>query len=140
MKRVTVILLSFFMVISFFGCARNHRTDITIEEIVAIYEAAGYIVYSGFYDEKLDYGEIAYVQANHPNGDYIYFSIFETDADAKAYKEEFYHPAMMGLFSVIFGDPSWSKWEVCGCIVAQYDDENLFAPFEDLLITGKMGS
>lgn len=58
---------------------------------------------------------------------------FETEADAKAYKREFYHPVMMGLFSVIFGEPSWQRWEVYGCIVVEYDNSDYMQPFEKLL-------
>ena len=131
MKRFLCLFFALLLLVS--GCSSRHPTDISREEIIATYEAAGYSVSSRVYEEKLDRGEIAYVQADHPNGDYIYFVIFETEADAKAYKAELYHPGMMGLFSVIFGDPSWPRWEVYGCIVVQYDDPNHFYPFEGLL-------
>lgn len=130
MKRYIALILTLLML--FLSGCTGTRTDITREEIVGAYEAAGYSVWTDIYDEPLEEGEIAYVQANHPDGDYIYFSIFETEEDAKAYKEEYYHPAMMGLFSVIFGDPSWQQWEVCGCIVAQYDEPDFFEPFREL--------
>lgn len=130
MKRCLLFLLAVIVLLA--GCASD-RTDITREEVVAAYEEAGYDVSSLVYDEKLEYGQIAYVQANHPNGDYIYFVFFETEAEAAAYKEEFYHPGMMGLFSAIFGDPSWQRWEVHGCIVAEYDDPVFYQVFEQLL-------
>lgn len=130
MKRLMLILLPALLLLC--GCASS-RTDITREEIVAAYENAGYCVTSRVYDEKMDYGAVAYIQANHPDGDYIYFSIFETPEEAKAYKKEFYHPAMMSLFSVIFGDPCWPRWEVHGCIVVEYDDPDFLEPFNDLL-------
>ena len=130
MKRCFVILLSLLLLLG--GCSAK-RTDITREEIVAAYEAAGYSVSSRDYDEPLDYGQVAYVQADHPDGDYIYFSIFETPEQAKAYKEEFYHPAMMGLFSAIFGDPSWQRWQVHGCVVAEYDEPEFYEIFLNLL-------
>ena len=131
MKRWIVCLLAFALL--FLGGCGSDRTDISLEEIVTAYEEAGYSVSFRFYDEKLDYGQVAYVQANHPDGNYIYFSIFESEADAEGYKKEFYHPAAMGLFSVIFGEPSWQRWEVYGCIVAQYDEADFLKPIEDLL-------
>ena len=130
MKRVFLVMLLILLLLS--GCAAT-RTDITQEEVVAVYEAAGYEVWTDTYDVKLDYGQIAYVQANHPDGDYIYFSIFGTEEEAQAYKKQFYHPMMMGLFSVIFGDPSWSRWEVYGCIVAEYDRTEFFDVFKNLV-------
>ena len=132
MKRLFAALVTLILIISVCGCA-GKRTNISREEIVAAYEAAGYSVSSKVYDEALGYGQIAYVQADHPNGDYIYFAIFQSEADAKSYKSQFYHPGMMGLFSAIFGDPSWPTWKVYGCIVVQYDDPNHFYPFEGLL-------
>lgn len=130
MKKFVTLLLAVLLLLS--GCSSKYRTDVTREEIVAAYEDAGYSVWTESYYEKQEHGEIAYVQANHPDGDYIYFTFFETEEDAKAYKEEFYHPGMMGLFSAIFGDPSWPRWEVCGCVVAEYDNPDFFEPFEDL--------
>ena len=132
MKNLKLFILVFLVIYLLAGCA-GKRTDISREEIVAAYEDAGYNVWTDVYDEPLDFGEIAYVQANHSDGDYIYFSIFETPEQAKAFKKEYYHPGMMGLFSVIFGDPSWQRWEVYGCIVVQYDETEFAAPFERLL-------
>ena len=131
MKRFIALLFALLLLLS--GCSSKVRTDVTPDEIVAAYKAAGYTVWSEMYDEKLDYGEIGYIQANHPDGEYIYFSIFESEEDAEAYKEEFYHPGILGLFSVIFGDPSWLRSEVYGCIVVEYDNAVLYEPFEELL-------
>lgn len=130
MKRLVPILL---LICLLLGSCASRSTNITREDIVEAYEAAGYSVSSRAYDEKLDYGQIGYVQADHPNGDYIYFSIFETAEEAAAYKKELYHPVMMGLFSVIFGEPSWQRWKVYGCIVAQYDEPDFLNPFINLL-------
>ena len=132
MKRLIALLLLISLLM--FGCtAPDYRDDITLEEIVAAYEAAGYSVWWEVYEEKLDIGEIGSIQANHPNGEYIYFSFFKSEEEAKAYKEEYYHPSAMWLFSVIYGQPSWLCWEVYGCFVVQYDDPELFKPFQELL-------
>ena len=131
MKRVLIVVLSFALL--FGGCAPQYRTDVTREEIVAAYQAAGYSVWTDTYDEKLEHGEIAYVQANHPDGDYIYFSFFESEEEAKAYKDEYHHPIAMGLFSIIYGDPSWVRCKVYGCIVVEYDEPAFFEPFEELI-------
>lgn len=72
MKQLIRWMLIVSMLLSICGCARR-RTDISLEEIVAAYDAAGYDVSSGLYDETLEYGQIGYVQAEHPDGNYIYF-------------------------------------------------------------------
>ena len=132
MKQLIRWMLIVSMLLSICGCTQ-HAADITAEDIVVAYEAAGYRVSSKLYDETLEHGQIGYVQAEHPDGDYIYFAIFENEEAAKAYKKEFYHPAMLGLFSAIFGDPSWQRWEVYGNIVVQYDHLKFMKPFKDLL-------
>ena len=131
MKKIAALLMVVLLLLC--SCSSKYHTDITPEEIVAVYEVAGFNVSSHTYDEVLEYGQTGYVRADHPDGGYIYFTVFETDEDAKAYKKDFYHPGMMGLFSVIFGDPSWQRWEVYGCVVAEYDNPDFFEPFEELL-------
>jgi hypothetical protein len=130
MKRIFVFVLALSLLLV--GCTRRN-CDVGREQIVEAYEAAGYNVSTGVYEQPLEYGQTAYIQANHPDGEYIYFTFFETEADAKAYKREFYHPVMMVLFSVIFGEPSWQRWEVYGCIVVEYDNSDYMQPFEKLL-------
>ena len=133
MKKLLAVFLTLALLLSFAACEPQYGTDVTREEIIAAYKASGYSVSSQIYGEKLEHGVIGYIRADHPDGEYIYFSIFETEADAQAYKDEFYHPAAKGLLSVIFGDPSWQRWEVYGCIVAQYGDPGYMEPFKELL-------
>ena len=128
MKRFLSILL---LIALLCGCSSQQR-GITLEEIVEAYEAAGYSVWADTYEEALEEGQIASVQANHPDGDYIYFSFFETEEQAAAYKKEFYHPMVMGLFAVIYGDPSWPRWKVYGNIVVEYDNPEFFEVFQKL--------
>ena len=131
MKRVMIAILV--LTLLFSGCAAQTPRDVTPEEIVKAYQDAGYVVWSDMYDETLDEGEIGYIQANHPDGDYIYFTIFATEKEAQAYKEEYYHPLAMGLFSAIYGEPSLVRWEVHGNIVAEYDQPEFYEVFENLL-------
>ena len=133
MRKLLAVLLSLTLLLSFAACEPQYRTDVTREEIIASYKASDYSGSSQSYGEKLEHGVIGYIRADHPDGEYIYFSIFETEADARVYKDEFYHPTGMGLFSAIYGDPSWQRWEVYGCIVAQYDDPECVEPFKELL-------
>ena len=127
--------IAFFLLIIllFNGCAATGK-DVTREEIIAAYEKAGYEVWSRVYDEPMEYGLMGYIKAQHPDGDYIYFSIFETEEQAKAYKQEFYHPMAHGLFLSIFaGEVYVPKWEVYGCFVVQYENPEFFQPHEKLV-------
>ena len=114
------------------GCARN-ESDLSMETIAMAYRAAGYSVSCKWYDEPLDEGQIGYLQADHPDGDYIYFSFFASEEDAEQYKDTYYHPGAMWLFSVIYGEPAWPQWRVYGSIVAEYDDRDLLEPLNQLM-------
>ena len=131
MKRLLSAIMVLFVLL-FSGCAAT-RDDVTTEEIIAAYQDAGFSVSSGMYDEPLERGQVGYIQADHPDGDYIYFAIYESEEAAKAAKEELYHPGMMGLFSFLYGDPSWQRWEVHGNIIVEYDDPEFYDTFEELL-------
>lgn len=129
-KWIAVFLL---IILLFNGCAATGK-DVTREEIIAAYEKAGYEVWSRIYDEPMEYGLMGYIKAQHPDGDYIYFSIFETEEQAKAYKQEFYHPMAHGLFLSIFaGEVYVPKCETYGCFVVQYENPVFFTVFQNLL-------
>ena len=128
-KWIAVFLL---IILLLNGCAAT-PTDITREEIIAAYEQAGYSVVSRDYEQPGEYGEIGFVKADHPSGDYIYFSVFETEEQAKTYKQECYHPAMMGLFLSIFaGEIYVPRWEVYGCFVVQFENPAYYEVFQNL--------
>ena len=128
MKRLLLLLMLAAVFLS--GCAAP-PADITPEEIIAAYEDAGYIVASGTYEEVLNHGVTGYIRADNENGDYIYFTTFETEADAQAY-EDANHPGILWVFSVIFGDPSWRYCEAYGKIAVEYTEPKLFETFKDL--------
>ena len=101
MKQLIRWMLIVSMLLSICGCARR-RTDISLEEIVAAYDAAGYDVSSGLYDETLEHAQIGYVQADHPDRDYIYFAIFENATQGpriQVSKTTLFHPGSLGLSS-----------------------------------------
>lgn len=131
MKGIVLLILIFTLLCC--GCATDYRTDVTLEEIVTAYELAGYKISTGTYDERLDLPQVAYLQADHPNGDYIYFTFFETAEEAREYEKEQDKPIIIGLFSVIFGEPKWVRMEAYGTVVVQYSNSKYFLPFENLL-------
>ena len=128
-KWIAVFLL---IILLFNGCAAT-RMDITREQIIAAYEEAGYSVWSRDYEEPPQHGQIGYIRADHPDGDYIYFAIFETPEQARAYYQELYHPMAMGLFLSIFaGEIYVPKWEVYGPFVVQYENPAFYEVFQEL--------
>ena len=129
MKRLLLLLMITAVLLS--GCTAA-RTDISPEEIIAAYEDAGYTVSFGTYEEVLDHGVTGYIRADSTDGDYIYFSIFDTEGDAQAY-EDANHPGILWFFSVLYGDPSWRYCEAYGKIAVEYTEPKLFEIFEELL-------
>ena len=133
MKRVLAILLATVFLLS--GCSiLDVCPSVSLEDIASVYSEAGYSVWTDVYDEPLEDGQIASIQADHPDGDYIYFSFFSTNEDARACKAEYYHPVAMLLFSAIYGDPSWVRWVVYDNVIIQYDEPNFFVPFIELIL------
>lgn len=132
MKRFILLFMIVALLLS--GCGFS-GTDIPREEIVAAYEAAGYSVWTDTYDEQLEQGQIASVQANHPDGGYIYFSFFESNEQAKACKKQYYHPLAMSFFAVIYGELYWPRWEVYGPVLVEYNlfDSEFLDPFHELV-------
>ena len=130
-KKLIAVLLLLSMLLP--GCSSAYK-NVGMDEIVAAYEAAGYTVWVKKYDEKQDHGEIAYIQANHPDGDYIYFSFFEDEAAARANKQEFYHPVIMTLFlSIYAGELCIPRWKVYGSMVIQYENPEYYKVFRELV-------
>ena len=115
------------------GCNPAAR-EITQKEIVQAYTEAGYTVWAGEYDEPLEYGQTGYIQADHPDGDYIYFTFFQTSEQANAFHREFYHPVLLGMFlTLLSGELHVPYEEVYGNIVIQYGNPEYYEIFADLL-------
>ena len=132
-KLLCLVLVASMLLCS---CAGDSATaTVTKDEIIQAYEEAGYLVSTGMYDSDLDDGAIGYIKAEHPNGDYIYFTIYETVEAAQNYKDAYYHPVMLGFFSVIFGEPGWLRCHVHGDMVIEYIKANVYDIFENLLKT-----
>ena len=132
MKRIIALLLVLLCLLP--GCCLQRTSDVTREDIVAAYRAEGYGVYTEAYDEPYEFGEVAYIQANHPDGDYIYIAFFETPEQARTYMQEQYHPITMTLFLSIYAGRLFIPiWRVHGNMVVQYENPDFYEPLRDLI-------
>ena len=132
MKRWMVVLLAVLCLLS--GCSLQRTSDVTREDIVAAYRAQGYSVFTDVYDEPYEFGEVAYIQANHPDGDYIYIEFFETPEEAQSYMRQLYHPITMTLFLSIYAGRLYiPKWKVYGNMVVQYENPDFYEPLRELI-------
>jgi hypothetical protein len=107
--------------------------EITCEDIIKAYEEAGYEI---FHKETADqnYNWNCYVKCTAPDSDeYIFFYVFETNEDAVSYAEERDWNILLYLFSELFGDSLWLKTKSYNNIAIEYDQKELYKPFESLL-------
>lgn len=128
--RIFPFLLALCLLLT--GC-RGANNDISRQQIIDAYEAAGYRVSSRVYASPVEFGQVAYVRADQPDGDqYVYFTFFDTEENARAYAKTKDHPVMLSMFSLIYGQPQWLRVQCYGSIVVEYWDSQLMRPFRQL--------
>ena len=133
MKRFLSLFILLTMALSMFaGCKGKEEREISCEEVIAAYEAAGYEVWHRDYPEK-EYGYVCTVRIEEEDGDSIEFHFYETNEEAQAEAEERRWNGLLWMFSVIYGDPTWLKTECYRNIEIEYDDDDLYEPFKELI-------
>ena len=133
MKKLVAMILLAAMVLSLFaGCRNEEPRPVSCDEVVAAYEAAGYEVWHRDYPEK-EYGYVCTVRIEEEDGDSIRFHFYETNEEAQAEAEERRWNGLLWMFSVIYGDPTWLKTECYRNIEIEYDDDDLYEPFKELM-------
>lgn len=133
-RFVSIILLACVLFVSLASCKNGEINDITPEEVALVYEEAGYDVWCSEEDGDPVEGEKRYtVRATHENGDYIFFHFFDSAEDAEAYADTREYNVLVWLFSAIYGDLSWLSTETYGNIEIEYDNKDLYEPFEELI-------
>lgn len=136
MKKYISILTLFLSVISLASCNNQNITsdkEITCEDIVKVYEEAGYDI---FHKETTDenYNWNCYLKCTAPDSDdYIFFYIFDTNEEAESYAKEREWNILLYFFSELFGDSSWLKTKSYNNIAIEYDQSELYVPFESLI-------
>ncbi len=131
MKRLIALFLCLCLFLSLTACAPKEVTPPTCEQLIAAYKEAGYHV---FHHEDCEAPQVCYVKIwLEDEYDYIYFEFFETAKDAEDYAATRQYNAVLYLFSVIYGDPSWLYTETCGNIEYEYCNKDLLKPFEELI-------
>lgn len=131
-RFISIILLSCVLFISLVSCKNGEIKEITPEQVAMAYEEAGYDVWHSEEDDSIE-GERYTVKATHENGDYIFFHFFDSVENAEAYADSRQYNVVVWLFSVIYGDPSWLSTETYGNIEIEYDNKDLYEPFEELI-------
>lgn len=132
MKRIFCLLILATLLLTIFsGCAGKSR-PVTCDEVMRAYKEAGYEVSHRDYPER-EYGYVCMVRIEEEDGDSIEFHFHETEEEAEAEAEERQWNVLLWGFSVIYGEPTWLTTESHYNIEIEYDDEDLYAPFEKLI-------
>lgn len=132
MKRITAMVLLAAMALTMFAGCQKEKKEITCAQVIAAYEEAGYEVYHREYPEK-EYGYVCMVRIEEGDGDSIEFHFHETSEDAQAEAEERQWNSLLWIFSAIYGEPTWLETETYRNIEIEYDDDDLYTPFKELI-------
>ena len=136
MKRILAILLAVCALL-FTGC-NSHRTsavEITCTDVITAYENAGYHTFHKEEQSAEDVGYNCYIEITHPDLDgEMYIHFFDTHEDAVAYLDEAPYASIgIGLFSLIWGQPTWVRFKTFNQVSLEYDNRNFYKPFQKLL-------
>ena len=133
MKKKTLILALLMTLTSLTSCGNNK--EITCEDVINIYEEAGYSV---FHSEPVDQEKVGwncYVECTAPDSDdSIYFHFFATNDEAEKYSSEGEWNILLYLYSVIAADePIWVTTKTYNNIAIDYTDYYTYKPFKSLI-------
>ena len=133
MKKALFLLLLVISIITTLTSCDNTKKEITCEDVIKVYEDAGYSV---FHSEKTteEWEWECYVKCTDTDsGEYIFFHFFETNEDAEDYLDKREWNFMLFLFSFIMSEPSWLITKTYNNIEIEYHKNYLYQPFNSLL-------
>lgn len=134
MKSVVALLLCITLLLGCAGCTLPPELEITCQDVIRVYQQAGYGVWHIETPESED-GEVCYVKIlDNDSDEYIYFEFYDSPETAQAYAEQRQWNVLLWLFSVIYGDPQWVITKTYGKIEYEYKlGTELIEPFFDLI-------
>ncbi len=131
-RRSVCGLLSLVVLCSLAGCQPAEK-DISCQDVVAAYEAAGYTVWHN----ETTAEDCAWTCSVTVNGkdsdDYIYFHFFESSEAAQAYADTQQWNVVLWLYTLALFQPTWLTTKTYGNIEYEYCDSGLIRPFNELL-------
>ena len=135
--KLISILTLFLSVISLASCNSQNITsdkEITCEDIIKVYEEAGYDIFHKETTDQ-DYDWECYVKCTAPDSDeYIFFYVFETNEEAESYAKEREWNLLLYFMSCFMGEPAWLTTKTYNNIEIEYDQKELYEPFENMLL------
>ena len=131
MKKINILLIILFVVVISSSCDKTEK-EITCEEVIKVYEEAGYTVFHKESDYKEN--QVCYVKCTAPNSEeYIFFNFFETSDAAKKYADERDWNVVLYIFSCALCEPTWLTTKTYNNIEIEYHKSYLYKPFKNLI-------
>ncbi len=127
MKRIVVMLLAALLLC---GCAQKQPREVSCEELIAAYEAAGYAV-EHLEFPALDYGYRCEVQIRSGE-EQLRFEFYPSAEAAEAQAQQRQWNAVLWIYTLAMGQPTWLHTQTHGTIEIEYTDSALLKPFESL--------
>lgn len=136
MKKCLLLIFTLLLLFTLISCDNDNtiaEKEITCDDIIEVYKEAGYEIFHKETTDQ-DYDWNCYVKCTAPDSDdYIFFYIFDTNEEAVNYADEREWNILLYFFSELFGDSSWLKTKSYNNIAIEYDQKELYKPFESLL-------
>ena len=136
MKKCLLLIFTLLLLFTLISCDNDNtiaEKEITCDDIIEVYKEAGYEIFHKETTDQ-DYDWNCYVKCTAPDSDdYIFFYIFDTNEEAVNYADGRDCNILLYFFSELFGDPSWLKTKSYNNIAIEYDQKELYKPFESLL-------
>ena len=136
MKKILSLILAVSLSFSLFACAQNEQKEITCDDIIKAYEDAGYNVIHGEHKNENESSRLCYIKVNETDddSDYIYFTTYFTEEQAKEAEDIDEYNILTWLFALALGDEGrWLKTGTYGNIEYSYYNSDLIKPFEELV-------
>ena len=136
MKKITSIFLLLSLFLTFTACNKAEPREISCEDIISAYEAAGYSVAHGAHSEVANESQLCYIRANisdAPDSDYIYFIICATKEQAEEARMTDKYNLVKWIYATLGGESRWLKTGTYGNIEYSYYNSKLIKPFKELL-------
>ena len=136
MRKIISILLLISLCVSFTACGQSEPKEISCEDIIKVYEDAGYYVTHGEHKDDADSSQLCYIKANlteDPDSDYIYFITCFTEEQAEEAAERDKYNLAVWLYATAVGESRWLKTGTYGNIEYSYYNSELIKPFNKLV-------
>lgn len=137
MKRIISLLFLFSLTLSLVACGSNSEPkEISCEEIIKVYEDAGYYVTHGEHKNEAESSQLCYIKANiseDSDSDYIYFITCFTEEQAEGVAQTDKYNLAIWLYATVSGENRWLKSGTYGKIEYSYYNPQLIKPFNELI-------